>query len=76
MRTNERTNRHGAEDALKVLESASYWGDNDPETDLGDFIAEVRHLCRLKGWDWEKVLEQADYHYRYEANLDWDEERH
>jgi hypothetical protein len=41
-------------------------GGDEPvdETQMGDLIADMMHLCREKGWDFEEILEQAYSHYK------------
>jgi hypothetical protein len=68
------TNRDRAERAARVVTSMPYWGQNEPETDLGDFLCDLQHACRLNGWDWDEALEKADFHQLEESKLGWDEE--
>jgi hypothetical protein len=59
---------------MRGIAALSHWEQNDPETDLGDFICNLRHLCKLEGWDWELILDKADFHYAEERLFGWDED--
>lgn len=69
------TNEERAESAFRIVHRMNHWGQNDPETDLGDFISNLRHLCDEQGWDWSLILEKANYHYTAEVAEEAEEQR-
>lgn len=56
-----------AETAYRCIIGYRTWGESgDNETDVADFICDLRHLCDEQGWEWETILSRADLHYQAE----------
>ncbi len=36
------------------------------DTIIGDFLADLMHLCNIEKLDWNEILRQAQAHYDYE----------
>lgn len=48
--------------------------DCDARTMLGDLLSDLHHYCRAVGLSWESAIADANFHYRQERALGWDEE--
>lgn len=43
-------------------------GKNDPETQIADLLADLRHLCDLEALDWSDIDRHAYHHYASESH--------
>jgi hypothetical protein len=60
----ELTNSKRSDRAEQLLERYS---DDDASTNLGDFLADAMHWCRLKGCDFASILGSAQMHFEREV---------
>jgi hypothetical protein len=44
------------------------YNDNDLQTDITDFLADLRHLCDRAKIDWDNVLKLATWHHEAETD--------
>jgi len=59
-----------AEWARKSVEAfANEAGTDGLETDIGDLLIDLRHLCDKEGLDWGKIADKADRYFDMEKSI-------
>ena len=48
---------------LTYCERVDPYQSNDPETNVGDLVADLMHYCEDKGLQWDEVVTKAAHHY-------------
>jgi hypothetical protein len=74
----EPTNFDRARRAAYALESyveAQGLEQEDPETNLRDFLTDLRHLCHIEEWDYDAADRMAYDHYGCEVADERDQRR-
>jgi hypothetical protein len=44
------------------------YNNNDLQTDMTDFLADLKHLCDRSKIDWNDVLKMAEWHHKAEID--------
>ena len=58
-----RTNTERSDTAEDLITSYFSWGENEPEIDLGDIIADIMHYCYQKNLTFHKIVKSAQSHF-------------
>ena len=61
--------------ARRCAKAITRYGDDAPDTDLIDFLADAMHFCDAGGMDFHILLAQACRHYIHELNDQQQDER-
>lgn len=63
-------NNQRAEWARKAVDAfAAEAGTDGLETDIGDLLIDLRHLCDKEGLDWEKIADKATRYFDMEKSI-------
>ena len=52
---------------IRAEQALAAYSDDDPATNLVDFLADILHWCRAEGHDFAALLDTAEMHFQEET---------